>query len=1454
MSMKRKHRGMALLLAFLTAAIGQSPPSVTTIAKAEPEPMIVLDSTLQSADDIHTLEGFTLVNWAWGRCGYETARNIYTNTSAHAAMVFDAGDGGSFTNMEFRISTHASSAWQITQQVHLNKLLLASDDGISWTPVAPETYRQEGDPIFSDGNNYYTYTVSWNYESGARFVKLASALGNGYHNQLFVHHALLKGRKSQLLFEDSLEDISKATVVKGFQLSTTAYGNCGFAQKRNVCYRGNETEAFVSYDVRARGTMERIAFEVTVSLQCASLITAPGALDDILYLSADGTEFELASGMEGYQASYELLRTQNNHNTYRITYQVPEDMWAVKFDAQNFSYWQMYLTGVWFYGFAPLRITDELLLDDPVSSMEYMAEYDGWTCGNTEAATNFWQKVGCMAAQDVYYNQETNAYAVYTLHGKILSRIEIRIAVPNDYSMDHLVQANAYISSSIGGSLYTAAVEADFAIQQLESEGAEYDCYQIAAYLPSGTTHVRFAPEATEAGRYFLNGVSLYGTQEDAQAGSSLVLGDMVENFEKAYAQTGFAHNSWLEAKTGLAQPRPTAYKSGNGAYVIYQAPNNGTIEYAEVSVTVNSWDDSWKITEDAQQDRLILASSDGVTFTAIPKADYQLDSIQYDGNLAYSNYQLFCDLPEGTKYLKIDAGTFDNWEFLLTKVLLYGPSTTYDYASLPSLYEVNDTYFDTAVALEPSDMYDYHELLLTQFNEITIENQMKPGVIHPSEDYFSFAGVDQIVAFAQEHGLKVRGHGLVYEKEMPDWFFKDENGNEASKELVMERLENHVRTVVRRYKGKIYCYDVVNEVFGHQGWDTRELSRICDADEYIRKVFQWAHEEDPDAILILNDNYYDIPQKRQNIFNYVKQLVEDGVPIHGIGFQDHHFLDTSLEAVDDTLALFSTISNLKLFVTELDVRAYGIEDTTSVWPDFMEDEIKELVAQKYGSLFDIYRKYADRIETVGLWNICDAESWLDAFYVPGRKHFATLFGYDGEPNPAYWRVIDTAQTLPRWTGGTMIPPIRNNDYTIDTDTDLLTVQGTADGTVTISLFRCFETMTKIYTETQTESGAYTAVIPIDTDDSYTGEASPDYILEVTDATGTKTDRFTYFTREQRTQYYTVTDSLENYAKMYRAKNCMFVNQPDTGERLLTALRFWGSANLGPGEVVYAIPDSFIVDDFEIEMYTATADTYDIYYSADDVTYLPAEMNWQPEDAIDGLQLMKGTALQLPENTKFLKIDLGISATKYLKDVYLTATPDPATMECTYTSTYNTIEVSGKLPAVRASDTVQWRLLHNGSPEGVHASGTLQANADGSYLFDVGITETGMGNCLYTLQVCADNVPAMEETFAYAYQPTYGLRLQDLCLLQGEGEMGATGGCQLKNLSDKPEDTVFILSVYNGNRLKEVAYQNMHCAAGETTEAMVSLPDYVHENGDKIRFFIFNSLTQLSPVFDKILL
>ncbi len=177
-------------------------------------------------------------------------------------------------------------------------------------------------------------------------------------------------------------------------------------------------------------------------------------------------------------------------------------------------------------------------------------------------------------------------------------------------------------------------------------------------------------------------------------------------------------------------------------------------------------------------------------------------------------------------------------------------------------------------------------------------------------------------------------------------------------------------------------------------------------------------------------------------------------MPIHGIGFQDHHFIDTDLDEVEKTLSLFETIPNFKLFITELDVRAYAVTEDDKVYPSFMDDELKSAVAKKYASLFDIYRRHAARIETLGLWNICDAVSWTDS----GNKHqFATLFGADKIRTR---HILRRLTLTARFRAGTAVRCLRFSEtittQLIDRNTDALTVKGTCSGTVTAQLYSNF--------------------------------------------------------------------------------------------------------------------------------------------------------------------------------------------------------------------------------------------------------------------------------------------------------------------------------------------------------------------------------------------------------------
>ena len=102
--------------------------------------------------------------------------------------------------------------------------------------------------------------------------------------------------------------------------------------------------------------------------------------------------------------------------------------------------------------------------------------------------------------------------------------------------------------------------------------------------------------------------------------------------------------------------------------------------------------------------------------------------------------------------------------------------------------------------------------LTATEFNVITPENCMKPSFTQPKEGIFTFAEGDDLVAFAQEHSIAVVGHTLVWKNDAPQWFFKDAAGGEVSREVLIERMKEHIRTVVGRYRGRIAYWDVVNE------------------------------------------------------------------------------------------------------------------------------------------------------------------------------------------------------------------------------------------------------------------------------------------------------------------------------------------------------------------------------------------------------------------------------------------------------------------------------------------------------------------------------------------------------------------------------------------------------------------------------------------------------------------
>lgn len=322
--------------------------------------------------------------------------------------------------------------------------------------------------------------------------------------------------------------------------------------------------------------------------------------------------------------------------------------------------------------------------------------------------------------------------------------------------------------------------------------------------------------------------------------------------------------------------------------------------------------------------------------------------------------------------------------------------------------------YFPIGVAVSPRALKtDEANLILREFNSMTPENAMKMGPIHPRENEYAWRDADSIMAFAERNKLKLRGHTLCWHNQTPRWMFVDNDGNKVSKEVLLQRLKDHITTVVNRYKGKIYAWDVVNEAISDKPDEylrPSEWLNIC-GEEYIAKAFQWAHEADPNAQLFYNDYDEINPVKREKMFRLVKSLKDAGVPIHGIGMQGHWAINEPTRGqLDSTLKRFSELG-LKIQITELDISVYPKEHSARERrPEDADTAFSKEREQKqidvYKMSFELFRKYRNQISSVTFWNISDRGSWLDNFPVRGRKDYPLLFDKDLKPKKVYNEVI----------------------------------------------------------------------------------------------------------------------------------------------------------------------------------------------------------------------------------------------------------------------------------------------------------------------------------------------------------------------------------------------------------------------------------------------------------------
>jgi endo-1,4-beta-xylanase len=341
-----------------------------------------------------------------------------------------------------------------------------------------------------------------------------------------------------------------------------------------------------------------------------------------------------------------------------------------------------------------------------------------------------------------------------------------------------------------------------------------------------------------------------------------------------------------------------------------------------------------------------------------------------------------------------------------------------------PALKDVFKQDFLIGAALNPNQFSGRDargvEIIVNHFNSITPENVLKWALVHPRPDTYSFDGPDAYVTFGEKHHMFIIGHTLIWHNQTPAWVFQDEKGNQVDRETLLKRMQDHIHTVVGRYKGRIKGWDVVNEALNEDGTLRPSPWLKIIGEDYLVKAFQFAHEADPDAQLYYNDYSLENEAKRKGAVQLITKLKASGIPVYAIGLQGHDKMDwPTVEEQAATIAAFANLG-IKVNITELDidvlpraVRSQGAEvtitaennDQLNPYARGLPDSIQQHLAERYASLFRVFVKYRDVIDRVTFWGVTDGDSWLNNWPVRGRTSYPLLFDRTGQPKPAFYAV-----------------------------------------------------------------------------------------------------------------------------------------------------------------------------------------------------------------------------------------------------------------------------------------------------------------------------------------------------------------------------------------------------------------------------------------------------------------
>jgi endo-1,4-beta-xylanase len=322
---------------------------------------------------------------------------------------------------------------------------------------------------------------------------------------------------------------------------------------------------------------------------------------------------------------------------------------------------------------------------------------------------------------------------------------------------------------------------------------------------------------------------------------------------------------------------------------------------------------------------------------------------------------------------------------------------------TLRTMAEKHHLLMGAAVDSEFLSQPSYAATLSREYSALEPANEMKFDSIHPADGAYDWVGPDKLVAFAQTHSMKLRGHTLVWYNSLPDWikvkdWMHSQNGPSAAwtAAALNKVLADHIATVVAHYRGKVYAWDVVNEAFNDDGsmrstiwYDKPGIGFAGQGTKYIEQALVWAHAADPDAKLFVNE--YDaetLNRKSDAVYAMAKDFVSRGVPLNGIGLQLHVGADfNELDSLSRNIRRLAALG-LEVQFTEVDVRlrdnsGFSLRAQADTYKDLLDACLREPAC----TLFQT-------------WGFTDKYSWIPEA-VPGWG-WALPFDENYGKKPAY--------------------------------------------------------------------------------------------------------------------------------------------------------------------------------------------------------------------------------------------------------------------------------------------------------------------------------------------------------------------------------------------------------------------------------------------------------------------